>query len=232
MSGEHPILFSAPMVRALLAGRKTQTRRVLPARHPRCPQHCHIRLDVMAPEENAIWYWDGKHDRVGASLPLRFARGDRLWVRETWRSVGHLDSHSGKQMAAACLDAGYPKPWAPIEYQADGSRDNWIDDYGSGPGRLRASIHMPRWASRLTLLVTDVRVQRLQDVSAEDAQAEGVEPFGDGSAFVRLQGAQTYSTVRGCFAALWDSINGADAWAANPWVVAVTFTVERRNIDR
>ncbi|TVR07398.1 MAG: hypothetical protein EA385_12925 [Salinarimonadaceae bacterium] len=91
---------------------------------------------------------------------------------------------------------------------------------------------MPRWASRITLLVTDVRVQRLQEISEEDAIAEGVEPFGrPGVAFVKLADAQTYSTPRGCFAALWNSINGTGAWEANPWVAAYSFDVIRQNVD-
>ena len=93
------------------------------------------------------------------------------------------------------------------------------------PPRWRPSIHMPRSASRLTLTVTEVRVQRLQDISEEDARAEGIE--GE-----FLPWPQGYWTYRPYFAELWNSLHGPDAWDANPWVVALSFTVQHGNIDQ
>lgn len=109
--------------------------------------------------------------------------------------------------------------------------------------RWRPSIHMPRWASRLTLLVTDVRVERLQDISEGDAIAEGIERLRSGRGFYdpTLSHADSraacrfggyFETATHAFEALWRSINGADAWEENPWVAAVTFTVHARNIDQ
>lgn len=221
-----PILFSAPMVRALLAGTKTQTRRVIkpqPTVHP-----------------NGAWSWDGRNGGfVGAAgthvdegfpeaarYHARIQPGDRLWVREAWRTDAAFDDIAPRNLDIAI----------PYRFESDGV---WVDPYeirGLSAGRLRASMHMPRWASRLTLIVTDVRVQRLQEISEEDADAEGfgggfpdevmpdVFPPRDGNGWGDLSIAQ-------CYGHLLDSINGAGSWAANPWVAAYTFTVHHQNID-
>lgn len=212
---DRPIIFSAPTVRALIEGRKTQTRRLLKLAG-RAP-------DYIGPsgckDDPTCWGWDnadggyitvegdekdhlpgwrnGWRDWSGAYAP-----GDRLYVRE-----------------AFCPRLGYPAPIAKPHYRADNDRPEWR--------RLwKPSIHMPRWASRLTLTVTDVRVQRLQGISAADAVAEGVDAVT--MADIPRQAAMSR---RSDFAALWNSLHGPDAWDANPWVVAVTFTVEQRNID-
>ena len=142
---ERPIIFSGPMIRAILEGRKTQTRRIV---KPNC-------LSKLSP-----------YGRTG----------DRLWVRETW---GHNPEGPG------------------YVYRSDGDFD--MKFHGD---RWRPSIHMPRWASRITLEVTGVRVERLQDINEEDALAEGVEH---------------------AFRSLWESINGPGSWDANPWVWVVEF---------
>ena len=113
------------------------------------------------------------------------------------------------------------RPW--VRYRATDELD-----VPSGT-RWRPSIHMPRWASRLTLTVTDVRVQRLQEISEEDARAEGAYPCEGGWSYGGSPLAGT--TARGAFYCLWNSLHGPDAWSANPWVCALTFTVDRRNID-
>ena len=228
---DRPIIFSGPMVRALLEGRKTQTRRLLPKAHPRCPHHNQIRMDVLTydPQRPEAWYWDGVHDRVGASYPIPYAPGDRLYVRE---------AHALVPSSAYRMSPGVPY----AVNDEDGSqacvfREGWER---SKPGTgWRPSIHMPRWASRLTLTVTEVRVQRLQDISEEDAWAEGCKPgeLNDrGGPFPAEQrhpkgGTIGWDCARDWYADLWDSLHGPDAWGANPWVVAVTFTVDRRNID-
>jgi hypothetical protein len=207
---DRPIIFSGPMVRALIEGRKTQTRRLLPKAHPRFPQKNQIRMDVLTydPQRPEAWYWDGVHDRVGASYPIPYAPGDRLYVRE-----------------AVCWVSAWG--W---RYRAD--NDDLTEKREAGEvSRWRPSIHMPRWASRITLTVTEVRVQRLQEISAGDTIAEGVEC----STCVEMGESACHG--RGCFASraayidLWNSLHGPDAWGANPWVVAVTFTVAMRNID-
>ncbi len=187
---DRPIIFSAPMVRALLEGRKTQTRRMLN------PQPGGIKSArilgsgwALAPESNRCSVdW----------TPPRYAPGDRLYVREAC----HVDGRDVNYRADAPVGSEPPGPWRP-------------------------SIHMPRWASRLTLTVTDVRVQRLQDISAYDVQAEGacelacVPPNDEDEA-----------EAQAIFRDLWNSLHGPAAWDANPWVVALTFTVQHGNIDQ
>ena len=190
---DRPIIFSAPMIQALLAGRKTQTRRL-------------IRLGKGEWIENGeIWaHFDDGPD----ALPKPYRPGDRLYVREA-HAFGPLDP-------------------PPVIYRATAEDDGWE----VGPdARWRPSIHMPRCASRLTLTVTEVRVQRLQEISAADSIAEGVQ------CETCTAMGQSACHERGCFASidsyrtLWNSLHGPDAWATNPWVVAVSFTVQHGNID-
>jgi hypothetical protein len=210
---DKPILFSAPMVKALLAGTKTQTRRLLN------PQ----------PDGDVIHY--GWHQDKGAfwtdqsftSHPLRIWAGDRLYVREAWRTWGQYDTFPPSALVAG----------THVAFEATEN-----PNLGSNRGKFRQGMHMPRWASRLTLTVTDVRVQRLPDISEEDAVAEGIVPVQH-----REGGAVRYSgvgakfglaqhTAKAAYAHLWDSINGEDAWSENPWVAAYTFAVQMGNIDQ
>lgn len=128
---ERPIPFSAPMVRALLAGTKTQTRRVIarPLQNPGWTTYRYFGPSVNNPTctskaiECGPDYPDGKEDQV---LCPYGAAGDRLWVREAWRSERGLDHLSGAEIADACINAGYSKPWAPLQYEADGERRDWM----------------------------------------------------------------------------------------------------------
>lgn len=234
---DKPILFSAPMVQALLDGRKTQTRRVLK------PQ----------PGENATveragrgwWVWDWEGLGFGSEdqreLPkITVAKGDRLWVREAHAIVGNVDP-------------GYVL-YRANGYESECERYGFDQSYPSESDvRWRPSIHMPRWANRLTLVVTDVRIQRLQDISETDARAEGVEEVSaqwppneeDGFEGAPYPSFADYGkNANGCFSGygaaglsfmkLWDSINDARGfgWANNPWIVAYTFKVHKQNIDR
>jgi hypothetical protein len=184
-----PILFSGPMVRALLEGRKTQTRRVLkePPRGFPIP-----RLDTS------------------------FAPGDLLWVRETW-------GHDGRDLDEVRRGVESDGPFRGPYYATDA---DWFDN---ATIQRKPSIHMPRWASRLTLCVTNVRVQRVQYISGEDVEAEGVvipdEHRGD------LHSPSRWGPDH--FRPLWDDLNEKRGygWDANPWVVALTFTVHRCNVD-
>lgn len=198
---ERPILFSAPMVRALLAGRKTQTRRVV--RHP------HV-AEIEAWHFNGVSWRFGVYGEGGGAADLGGMRcpygveGDRLWVRETWAKAGEAG------------DA--------VEYRAD--------NHDPRAARWRPSIHMPRWASRLTLAVTGVRVERLQDISESDAIAEGIEEHRGVKAAGVSSAWRDYGNVgRWCpdsvesYRSLWESINGRGSWAANPWVWVVEFEV-------
>ncbi|GAB4351327.1 MAG: hypothetical protein Kow0026_08320 [Oricola sp.] len=230
---DRPILFSAPMVKALLAGKKTQTRRVLK------PQVITGRLDDSTPYFSWGGFtgifpddWFGQGNSIDGALP--YAPGDRLWVKEA-----HFLTDNGD---ADCV------VYAADEDAVEAHRRNIDDLKRRFPGthwdrhlRLRPSIHMPKWASRITLVVTDVRVQRVQEISVDDAIAEGIDledtHAGDFSEAERLIAA---GGTCGCrhpeiypFRKLWNSIN-ADrgyGWDQNPWVVAISFTVHKQNID-
>ena len=167
---ERPILFSEPMVRAILAGRKTQTRRVVHMDDngdPRFP--CHI--------------------------------GDRLWVREAWRTLVAYEDLAPRDMSGE----------EPIRYEADGYIERWghLSCAIERTGRRRQGMHMPRWASRLILGVQDVRVEQLDEITEDDAKAEGCNG-------------------RASFRGLWDELNGSRGCGVetNPWVAAISFSVE------
>lgn len=220
---DRPILFSAPMVRALLDGRKTQTRRAL-----------NPQPSLTSSSGTSYIGKDGK----GHSL--RISVGDRLWVREAWRTQEAFDAQSPVEIVAE-FEAEWGAPSIPRFYEADGkcddhSTEQWLE---SPAGRLRASMHMPRCASRLTLTVTDVRVERLRDITREDAIAEGLVkmPLAPARAVEMgcdwgFEGDNRHGSPVSAYAALWDSINGAGTWEANPWVAAYTFTVHHGNIDQ
>jgi hypothetical protein len=212
MTKERPILFSGPLVRALLDGRKTQTRRVVK------PQ----------PTTDGYW-WTWKHVSCNGESGLRDGLpclgpcpygfiGDRLWVRETW----NIWRHDAESTWSGPINEARGMYASQVVYAADG---RWQVDY-------RPSINMPRWASRITLEITDVRVQRLQDIDEQDAEAEGVEqsksirnandPSFQFRDYMRPEGCTVQSAVDS-FRTLWQSINGPDSWFANPWVWALTF---------
>jgi len=181
---ELPILFSGEMVRAILDGRKTQTRRVVKLPVSEIGKMVKYRGDWVLPCE---WSPYGKS-------------GDRLWVRETWWQWGGTEKR--------------------ISYRAD-----TLPSFAPNGG-FRPSIFMPRWASRITLEVVDVRVERLQDISEDDAKAEGVMASGGWNA----DDTEYCVGYRTAFSRLWDSINAKRgySWATNPWVWAVEFKVATR----
>lgn len=227
---DKPILFSAPMVRALLDGRKTQTRRVFKPQPPDGAKMFAWNIGdclnfATFIHEDERGNADMHHSRIPAW------RGDRLWVREAWRSMDGLDGSNGTEIAANCIEAGYQRPWAPLHYEADGARADWIAEprgFGTKAGRYRHARFMPRWASRLTLIVTDVRVQRLQEISTDDAIEEGISlPWVAGGTLAMM----AQGIAKDGFKSLWNSINGPEAWDANPWVAAYSFRVIRANID-
>ncbi len=227
---EHPVLFSAPMIRALRNGSKTQTRRT-------------AKLDVRG-SVATIRVLRGEHKGSYANLtdehgiawspaggdPLRpyphperccpyGEPGDHLWVRETWAVCSEHVEERGE--AAAIADAKAQMPWSSIVYRADAN-----SGYVSATiKRWRPSIFLPRWASRMSLEITDVRIERLKAISEADARAEGVvlgEPFP-----CRVNGepgvVAIYDPIK-AYAVLWDQINGERApWTDNPWVWRVAF---------
>lgn len=196
---ERPLLFSAPMVKAILAGRKTQTRRLYRVRSTDNVEH----------ERGPLW-----------ELPSPYGSpGDLLWVRETWGLHAYGDESDWLRSSVRGLSADELIAHWKLALRAD-----W------GPMQdgcyWRPGIHMPRWASRITLEVTEVRAQRLHDISEDDAKAEGaawrIAPGGDlAGAFDGLGGEIGYVAH---FRDLWGSINGKRApWSSNPWVWAITF---------
>jgi hypothetical protein len=180
-----PILFTGTMIRALLDGRKTQTRQIVKGDKPGQP------LDWLAAGLEPSFVASPDNGLCPYGVP-----GDLLWARETWCPAGTVNG------AAYCADA------------PAGS-----DQRGMG---WRPSIHMPRWANRLTLEITEVRVERLQDISEADALAEGMT-FPEGMALG--------NDPIDAYARLWGQINGEGSWAANPWCWALTFTVHQQNVD-
>jgi hypothetical protein len=212
---DKPIPFSGPMVRALLAGTKTQTRRLVMSREEidRGPW-----LRVRAPSEEHGWQVGLERFNSWKSIPVRFAVGDRLYVREHWRINKVWDAVAPRDLG----DVG------PIHYEADQGLRYFT-------GRFRQGMHMPKRFSRITLHVTEVRVQRLQDISEEDALAEGVmllvnDLLPNPVRYV-VEDLVEADSPRDAYAALWNSINGPGSWDTNPWVTATTFEVEKINIE-
>ncbi|WP_414461747.1 hypothetical protein [Hyphomicrobium sp. DY-1] len=213
-----PTLFSAPMVRAILDGRKTMTRRILKPQ-PDFPPHPRggIGFSALTPERHyEIRGWTEEQGPLMRHRPLRFWRGDLLWVRETWARV-----HDN-------FDCDDPFCRHRFMFAAD-------DQGGNDELKWKPSIHMPRLASRLTLEVKSVKVERIQDISDDDALAEGVSKIKDHCYVIKGFG---YDTAGLChsrptipFAILWKHLNGEEAWEANPYVVAVTFKTHQCNVD-
>lgn len=172
---ERPILFSGPMVRAIIEGRKTQTRRII---KPRNNNSIFVGWDdeFVLNDENKEW--------TLSECPYGYP-GDRLWVRETW----------AKQLSGKYIYRADHQDWELADYTATGA---W-----------RPSIHMPRAACRILLQITDIRVERLQYISADDARAEGCTDPGP--------------IAIGEYQTLWEKINGPESWALNPYVWAITF---------
>lgn len=232
---EHPILFTGPMVRAILEGRKTQTRRPIKA-----PKGLTIGC-----RDGSLVAFDDEGGPTCVSIKAPFAVGDRLWVRETWVCVRPMRDSEGT------IDDEQEFPGIPksdprgkltfddweVSYHADGQ-----DDRSSYGGKWRPSIHMPRWASRLTLDVTAIRPERLQAISEADAMAEGARFFPDlptdpryspsgphcrWSMYEPKTDAECLGSAAFAFGNAWNRIYGEGpfAWTNNPWTWATTFKV-------
>lgn len=198
-----PILFSTPMVQAILDGRKTQTRRVAKA-----PDYAYIK------QGGLVWY-DPMQNQETKRCP-RYLPGDILWVRETWAVITSLaDPFTSRGNAfSAGIDSSF---W----YKAD--KKKLPDSF-----TWRPSIHMPREAARLFLRVTDVRVERLQEINARDVMAEGIDLKGyDLEQIMKFRDCPEAlsSMYRQSFLVLWDSLNAKRGygWESNPWVWVYTF---------
>jgi len=219
---ERPILLNAEMVRAVLDGRKTQTRRIIQSPAKNMQANGQKVIDYREPGDK--WYgdhvfsmrnqsgtWcDYTKEQFLAKCPFG-AVGDRLWVRESFYEHGHW------QGGGYDPEDSYFVSDKQVLYPADGIQrpsERKRDDFW----RSRPSIHMPRWASRITLEITGVRVERLQDITNQDAMAEGI---GHLYAYDESQPTPKDATRR--FAELWQSIYGEESWQANPWVWVIEF---------
>lgn len=191
---ERPILFSAPMVRAILEGQKTQTRRVVKPRKD-LNFGCLLKPHELAGEVNAGDYMNCPYGQPG----------DRLWVRETWQGP-LLDGDTMENEYRGSPD-DFHKPEYCV-YAADGGpTPEFITQDDELVCRWRPSIHMPRWACRILLEITGVRVERLKNVSHEDAMAEGM----------------AWDDAVYDYSRLWEALNGQGSWDANPWVWVIEF---------
>jgi len=239
-----PILMSAPMVLATLreikapGTGKTQTRRII--KQQPATRICNV-LDIKPPEQNEDGEW-GQWETTWSNWtlesrgepldeiwhPMRCPYGkpgDLLYVRETWsgeywlsdtKPSDRLLMQNGRRLVSLI-----PETW----YWADGSPSS--GDWE----KPRPGIHMPRWASRLTLEITDIRVERLQSISEEDAIAEGVLRDTDGWRDYIMPCTQCCATAYDSYKTLWTSINGPESWTANPWVWAVSSRPHLINVD-
>jgi len=220
----------ADMVQAILEGRKTQTRRL---------------LKVQPVFRGGVWQWDptnsdhsiwkaDENPNEGDFGPWRKSMcpygivGDRLYVKETWKPHADVDEEGA-------VTEEHPLGTC-VKYKADGAMIKpslWNEEQGfwcesqEDTTHWRPSIFMPRWASRITLEITEVRVQRAKEISEEDAIAEGIVwgRAGSGISCFQIKGEDWGNdTAVGRYANLWDSINGSGSWEKNPWVFAITFT--------
>lgn len=217
---ERPILMSAPMVRAILAGTKTQTRRVV--KQATGPSLSVGYDDKTGLAELSWLYGDGPGHEVHEAtkhVACPYGQpGDRLRVKEAaWMWCERRPN--GKTKTGRDKWVYVPMSEAPIHYAADHPKKPAIDvvspDTGNTWGwRLKIGRFLPRWASRITLEITEVRVERLQDISDEDSLAEGIYPTSTG----------LYpGSPRAAYQKLWEQINGPGSWEANPWVWCVEF---------
>ncbi len=217
----HPILFSSPMINALLEGRKTQTRRILKgSREFKGP----YSVEYMEQYKN--------HEGWSTICPYG-SPGDLIWARETTEAdYATSDAVTLAKYAADASPVLYPGPEQDehSEQAYGGSIAHWWYSKDACP-----SIHMPRWASRLTLELTGVRVERLQDISESDALAEGCDPYMPGEGIIKPprypdehQYRPDYKTG---YEVLWNSINGPGSWERNEWVWVIGFRCIQSNVD-
>lgn len=197
---ERGMIFNGEMVRAILGGGKTQTRRVMKPQPEPCPAPrgghwwpsnvFKTMLHVEEEMQNGKGGWGGL---VGDACPFGNV-GDRIWVRETWAEAGA--SAPDLKLYRANYPAHVPAHYENVPPAED--------------VRWTPSIHMPRWASRILLEITDVRVEQLNDINEEDARSEGIS-------------GSSARDVKEAYAALWRSIYGSDSWRDNPWVWVIEF---------
>ncbi|HBW1629723.1 TPA: morphogenetic protein [Klebsiella quasipneumoniae] len=218
---ERGMIFNAEMVRAILDGRKTQTRRIMKVQPESNQLGLLLITDSTKHSDIGKYHWaesnaTGNHVRSKLFLCPFGAVGDRIWVRETFCPVDDTQYDGEKWVdyrATPRYEASHPAGWDSAPNDAEALK--W-----------RPSIHMPRWASRILLEITDVRVERLNAISEEDATAEGVPPAGSllpdyPGTFLTPKG--DFATAKVAFQRLWESIYGEESWKANSWVWVISF---------
>ncbi|ECC1584405.1 hypothetical protein FNH94_17485 [Salmonella enterica subsp. diarizonae] len=206
---ERGMIFNGEMVRAILDGRKTQTRRPIKWKQTRF-------TEVAERDDGSLWPWAEDCERGGDiwfTCPFGEV-GDRIWVRETFSCIGNEDGHPVDANSNLCSREDAQRIYRASAIQNPGNYGLWTSPDGFDfEGSWTPSIHMPRWASRITLEITDVRVERLNNISECDAKAEG------GPTECTLIGDKYFPGFR----SLWKSIYGEESWAANPWVWVIEF---------
>lgn len=244
---DRPILFSAPMILALLAGRKTQTRRLIKI-NPTGPILDFVKVATDNETGRSVYEMKGNGGStvcIPAGKDLQtphfmppIAVGDRLWVRESlsvdYEEGDSYDPMGGVRESACGVSYGFARgPSVPYHvYAADREYLEYPDGTAEPPMRGIPSIHMPKWASRITLTVTDVKVERLHDISEADAIAEGASQYSSSTKLSRPFNPDWKGIYREGYAELWNEINGAGAWEDDPWIIAYTFSVHLGNIDQ
>jgi hypothetical protein len=239
---ERPIIFSAPMVRAILEGTKTQTRRVvkpqppeiLPAYAPKVYWPARDRHMTHGDPDGAAYLqferpgdYDGAHVmRGGFGFRCPYGQpGDRLWVREAWQAFfdDEVQADRPRGPRHTMGQPARPDRKSFVFYKADGPGPVHPDGFQA---LWKSPLHLPRKYSRITLEVTAVRVERLQDISEADALAEGVTPKWEPGCSGRLMealGGFSFRPAASAYAELWEQINGPGSWDANPWVWVIEF---------
>ncbi|EDX0900972.1 hypothetical protein AB5G42_005076 [Salmonella enterica subsp. enterica serovar Teko] len=216
---ERGMIFNAEMVQAILDGRKTQTRRVL-ATYQDAVKFC-PEWDVNGKQ---IFIVLGEKDHTGmnpviTAIPCPFGQpGDRIWVRETFRV------HSrATDVATLVYRASVRNSWTEQTHRVPVA----VCNKPATPEKWTPSIHMPRWASRITLEITDVRVERLHSISERDALREGLFQLPASGRYCLQPGMQYFGmashSAKEVYSWLWASIYGEESWAANPWVWVIEF---------
>lgn len=197
------MIFNAEMVRAILDGRKTQTRRIMKNQ----PAGDYAETPALIRSVGDGFQWHGHYGESSIFNCPFGTVGDRIWVRETWAEAG-----------AGAPDLKLYRANYPEHFQTHYENVPPADEI-----RWTPSIHMPRWASRILLEITDVHIERLNDISQEDAQAEGMELTGWRPTYSDPDSGGEVWTPYDNFALLWESIYGVDSWLANPWVWVIEF---------
>ncbi len=226
---EYPLFLSATVIESILSGKKTQTRVpvhpqpsvYVPIENNHLPKHPKGYLDSYCSEPKTDknprgmsdrWCWWSPDNRQGPDwIKCPFGvPGDRLWIKETWRAPVEFDSMGTDQIKEKCLSAGYQGFWCPVEY-FDSKRDGWPTHPILAPGRLRPAATMPRELARLVLEISQIEIQRLQEITKEQLTKEGLGEYSEEEARVEFQ-----NQWKDCY-------NRKAPWKNDPWVWVLSF---------